>query len=138
MKIVIVCMLFALLSGCSSDSQFNFSPGFYEARHPQEDAIWDALEKSSVTVYLSGHAGISLPTKTGKGWEENLSIEQLRKRIEEVADRRQSTILEGKNFTGENQADKKVIKLLKELGFKTIIVQGSHSRGTLIIKVIRN
>jgi biopolymer transport protein ExbD len=129
----------------SSDSEkaaesyhFGFKPGFYEAGHPQEDALWDALGKSSVTITLSGHAGITLPAKKGKGWDNNLSLEQLKKRLEGVSDIRQAIILEEKNFTGQDQLDQKVSHLLKKLGFKTIIIQVCHGQGTVIKEVITN
>lgn len=131
-------LLIILIAGCTPKTQFDFKPGFYEAGHPQEDALWDALEKSSVIVTLSGHAGITLPAKTGKGWDNNLSIEQLKKRLEDVSDRRQAIILEEKNFTGQNQLDQKVASLLKELGFKTVVIQVCHGQGTVIERVIRN
>ncbi len=132
-------LLVLLFAGCSSPSnQFNIKAGFYRVGDPREKAIWDILDKSSVTVTLSGHAGISLPAKTGKGWDNNLSIEQLRKRLESVSCRDQATVFEEKNVTGQSQLQKKVIALLKELGFKTIIIQTAHSAGIIIDEVIRN
>ena len=130
--------LLILLAGCSSTKEFDFTPGFYEAGHQQEKALWDALGKSSVTVTLSGHAGISLPSKTGNGGDDKLSIEQLKKRLEDVSNRKQATIFEEKNFTGKNQLDQKGASLLKELGFKTVIIQIGHGQGTVIEDVIRN
>ena len=138
MKRLSTVFLLILLAGCSSPKEFDFKTGFYEAGHPQEKALWDALGKSSVTVTLSGHAGISLPSTTGKGWDNNLSIEQLKNRLEEVSDRRQATILEEKNFTGQDQLDQKVTALLKELGFKTVIIQRCNGQGTVVENVIRN
>ena len=138
MKPFFYTIMIMLATGCASQKQFGFKPGFYEAGDPQEVALENALEKSSVIVTLSGHAGITLPAKTGEGWDNNLSIEQLRERLQDITDRKQATILEEKNFTGQNQLDKKVANLLKELGFETIIIQICHGQGTVIEKVIRN
>ena len=67
-----------------------------------------------------------------------MSIERLRTRLSSINNRQQATIMEEKNFTGQNQLDKKVAALLKELGFKTVIIQVCDSQGTLIEEVINN
>lgn len=138
MRNIVVVLLIMLISGCSSTRPFDFKPGFYEAGHPMEDALWEVLRRSSVTVTLSGHAGISFPAESGKGWESNISIEWLKARLKTITNRQQATILEEKNFTGQDQLDKKVVSLLRELGFKVIIIQVAHSFGTIIEDVIRN
>lgn len=122
----------------ADEAQFDFAPGDYEPGKPQTDALEAALEKSSVIVNLSWHAGISLPSETGKGWDNKLSIGQLKARLEKIKDKRQAKILEEKNYTGEGQEEEKVIKVMKELGFKTIIVQVCHSRFIVIDNVIKN
>ena len=124
-----------IIAGCRNTEIF-IEPGFYEAGCPQEDAVYEFLNRSSVTVTLSGHAGISMPNE--KGWDNNISIKQLKARLEKIADKRQITILEEKNYTGQNQLDKKVVSLLKKLDFKIIIIQVAHSGGTIIEQIIKN
>ena len=139
-KIAILVLSFLFLSGCTkhctSFRKFDFKPGLYELDHPKLHALDDALGESSVTVGLSGHAGISFPAnaKDGKG---GISIVQLRNRLEKILERRQATILLEKNFTGEFQLDKKVLSLLKELGFKIVIIRIAVSEGTYLAVVFR-
>ena len=138
MKRFSYALLIILIAGCVCQKQFDFKPGFYEAGHAQEGALSDALKNSSVTITLSGHNGITLWSQKEKKWDNNLSIEELKNRLVGVADKRQANILEEKNFTGQNQLEQKVAKLLKELGFKTVIIQVAHGAGTEIEEVIRN
>jgi len=72
-------------------------------------------------------------------WIDKRSIEELKTRLKKIKDRQQATILEGKGFTGQHKLSKKVIVLLKKLGFKIIIIRVANSHGAIELRdVIRN
>ena len=111
--------------------------GYYEMGHPDEIAVAEFLGKSSVAVWLSWHNGISLENSSGKGWDNKLTLDQLKERLETIVDKTQAVIVLEKNFTGENKEDEAVADLLVQLGFETIVVQSCHSNATVIDKIIR-
>lgn len=138
MKKLLILLLIALMgAGCASRKGFVLKAGLYCYDHPQAGKVDDALNKSSACVYLSWHNNISLPPADENGeWENNMSVEQLGKRLKQIANRQQITILKAKNYSKQSQLEEKVMPVLKELGFRTIIVQQAHSRATIIEKVI--
>lgn len=115
-----------------------FKAGYDESNHPDHAQIDELLRKSTVTVWLSGHNGISIERIDRKGWDRNLTLDQLKTRIETAADKSQASIVLEKNFTGENKEDESVAELLTQMGFETIVVESAHSSATVIDKIIRN
>lgn len=112
--------------------------GYYEIGHPEQDAVNEFLSKSTVAVWLSWHNGISIESSSGKGWDNNLTLEQLRRRLDNTEDKTQAAIVLEKNFTGEDKEDEAVAALLKQIGFETIVVQSYHSSAIVIDKIIQN
>ena len=111
--------------------------GYYEMGHPDESAVAEFIGKSSVAVWLSWHNGISLENSSGKGWDNKLTLDQLKERLETIDDKTQAVIVLEKNFTGENKEDEAVADILVQLGFETIVVQSCQSKATVIDKIIR-
>lgn len=120
------------------ESTTSIKAGYYESDHPDHAQIDDFLGKSTVTIWLSSHNGISMERNDRKGWDNNLTLDQLKTRIETTEDKSHASIMLEKNFTQDNKEDESVAELLTKLGFQTIVVQSSHSSATVIEKIIRN
>lgn len=112
--------------------------GYYELDHPAESSVAEFPGKSKVSVWLSGHNGISLESASGEGWDNNLTLDQLKNRLEKTEDKTQAAIMLEKNFSGENKEDEAVSELLMQIGFETIVVQSCHSSATVIDKIIKS
>jgi hypothetical protein len=135
---VCALLILALFSGCATTSQFPFGPGVYKEGHPQERAFWDAIYKASVWVFLSGPSEIGLPWQTKGGGANDITIEELRARLQMIPGRQQAIIHEDPSFTNQKRVEEKVVALLSELGFKTVIVKTWHENDAMIKKVINN
>ena len=114
---------------------FELRPGFNQPFKANNE-----LKKSSVTVYLSKGDGIVVRlANSPKGDSKNLAVDQLPEQFDKIANREQATIVETKGFRPDkSQLDEQVEKILKQKGYRRIIVQTGNSRGILIRKVIMN
>ncbi|MEL6109645.1 MAG: hypothetical protein AAFU85_26855 [Planctomycetota bacterium] len=111
--------------------------GHYAVGHPEEASVAEFLRRSKVVVLLSGHNGITMESADGEGWDNQLSLDALRNRVEDAAEKTQATILLENNFAGDSNEDDDVVELLKQVGFETIVVQSSHSNATVIDRIVR-
>jgi len=146
-----------LLSGCSKkESHFgatttssqieaglgnldDVKAGRYGIEDPRTRPIELVLARADFIVHLSGRERVTLFRKENSDLLHDLTIEQLRVHAKATGARQLATVLQGKDYfaSGPDAPDVQVVRLLKELGFKVIVVQTAHSSDLVIDEVIR-